>query len=102
MPGYGGDGKSFGLSPFNYWFFNQNPILETFEVFQSICEIVDGELMCVTGPNTVFFVCTLVFPDGPIAGEPVNDNDLVPLLGPAVDTSSACNGVPLTLKVVPV
>lgn len=102
VPGYGGDGKSFGISPFNYWFFNKNPILETLEVFESICEIADGELKCVTGPNTVFFVCTLVFPDGPFQSQPVNDNDLVPLLGPAVDLSPACNGVPLTLKVVPV
>ena len=71
-------------------------------MYESVCEIVGGELQCVTGPNTVFYMCTIVFDGGPYDGEPVNDNDLIPLLGPAVDTSAACNGVLLTLLVVPV
>ena len=98
--GYGGEGKAFGFPTDNYWFFNRNPILEPYEVFESVCEIVGGELKCVTGPNTVFYICVEVFVDGPFAGEPINDRDLIPLLGPAVNT--ACSGVELTLLVVPV
>ena len=98
--GYGGEGKAFGFPTDNYWFFNRNPILEPYEAFESVCEIVGGELKCVTGPNTVFYICVEVFVDGPFAGEPINDRDLIPLLGPAVDT--ACSGVELTLLVVPV
>lgn len=100
LPGYGGDGRTFGSPPFNYWFFNQNPILEVAEVYESVCEIVAGELKCVTGPNTVFYVCMVVFVGGPYDGQAVNDNDLIPLLGPEV--YPGCNAVPLTLRVVPV
>ena len=99
--GYGGDGKAFGFPADNYWFFNRGPILETYEVYESVCEIVAGELKCVTGPNTVFYVCVEVFNNGgPYDGQPINDRDLIPLLGPAVNPT--CNGVPLTLLVVPV
>ena len=101
VPGYFSDGKGFGDYTYSYWFFNDR-IIEHDEVYESVCEIVDGELKCVTGPNTLFYICTIVFLDGPFEGEPVNDNDLIPLLGPAVDTSDACKGVELTLKVVPV
>lgn len=100
VPGYGGDGRTFGSPPFNYWFFNQNPILEVAEVYESVCEVVAGELKCVSGPNTVFYVCVVVFIGGPFDGQAVNDNDLVPLLGPEVYPD--CNAVPLTLRVVPV
>lgn len=96
---YGGAGKAFGFPQDNYWFFNRNPILEPYETFDSVCEIVGGELKCVTGPNTVFYICVEVFLDGPFAGQPINDRDLIPLLGPEVNT--ACNGVELTLLVVP-
>ena len=98
--GYGGEGKAFGFPADNYWFFNRNTILEPYEVFESVCDIVGGELRCATGPNTVFYICVEVFVDGPFAGEPINDRDLIPLLGPAVN--SACSGVELTLLVVPV
>ena len=98
--GYGGDGKAFGFPADNYWFFNRNPILEPYEVFESVCELFRGELKCVTGPNTVFYIFVEVFVDGPFAGQPINDRDLIPLLGPAVDT--ACSRIELTLLVVPV
>ena len=39
------------------------------------------------GPNAVFHTCVEVFVDGAFAGEPINDRDLIPLLGRAVSTA---------------
>ena len=69
VDGSGGAGKAFGAAADNYWFFNRNPILETAEVFESVCEIMDGvELKCVMGPNTVFYICVEVLSVGLLTG----------------------------------
>ena len=91
---YGGVGRAFDDSTTLYWFFNNGDIYgvdQSAVVHESICEIVGGELTCVTGVDTVFLVC------GIDSANTVVGN-LVVQLGTAVP--AGCS--PFTLLVVPV
>ena len=90
VSGLGGLGRAFEPA-YQSWLFNvpyraQSPTVE------SVCEIVEGELRCVTGVNTVFHVCLNIAPDGTGA-----QGRGVVRVGPKVQ--EGC--YPLTLLVVP-
>ena len=49
---------------YDLWYFFSEPTEVTYEHFDSFCKIVNGELKCVTGENTVFHTCLEYEPDG--------------------------------------
>ena len=68
-------------------------------MYESVCEVIEGESKCVTGVATLFYACMEIVETGPFAGQPINERDMLPLLGKKVDES--CMGVLLRVLVVP-
>ena len=54
----------------------------------------------MTGRDTVFYFCAEIFETGQFAGQPVNERDVLLLLGREVD--GECDGVPFRVMEVPV